>query len=95
MVKVRHEGKLVDVLKKDCLSRSCFMLGFDKGTYVQGRGYTSYHKKERPVCMTRHLNGCPHHSICPQCRLLSVEQAGAACEHVGCGGVTEPWEERR
>jgi hypothetical protein len=33
--------------------------GEDKGTFVQGRGYTSYHKVPKPVCMTRHLHGCP------------------------------------
>jgi hypothetical protein len=33
--------------------------GEDKGTFSQGQGYTSYHKVPIPVCMTRHMHGCP------------------------------------
>lgn len=43
-----------------CPRRACFRPGEDKGTYVQGRGYTSYHKQPIPCCMTRLLHGCPH-----------------------------------
>lgn len=39
--------------------RKCFQPGRDKGTYVQGRGYVAYRDKERRVCMTRLLRGCP------------------------------------
>ena len=76
---MRFEGKNVDVLDSLCAKRSCFSLGFDKGTFSQGRGYTSYHtdkrgrRVERPVCMTRHLRGCPSVSICPSCRTTQVE----------------------
>ena len=34
--------------------------GENKGTYVQGQGYTSYHKTPIPLCMTRERCGCPH-----------------------------------
>ncbi len=91
---VRIGKHRVDVVDVKCKDRDCFQLGFDKGTFVQGRGYTSYHKKELPVCMRRHLHGCPHPSVCPGCRLLSIEQPGAACGHIGCDGVTVAREEK-
>ena len=62
----------VDVADEECPGRDCYQLGFDKGTYSQGRGYTSYHKKELPVCWTRHLSGCPHDSVCPKCHTLQL-----------------------
>lgn len=43
-----------------CWARECMWAGEDKGSYTQGRGYTSYHTKPKPVCMTRHTRGCPH-----------------------------------
>jgi len=43
-----------------CWARACMRVGEDKGSYAPGRGYTSYHSKPRPVCMTRHTRGCPH-----------------------------------
>jgi hypothetical protein len=43
-----------------CWKRSCMQPGVNKGTFVQGRGYTSYHKEPWPVCMENHLRGCPH-----------------------------------
>ena len=89
MVTVKIDGRKVDVADRRCAERDCFQLGFDKGTFVQGRGYTNYHAKERPVCMTRHLHGCPTNSVCPKCRLLSVEEPGAACRGFAkCGGIT-------
>jgi len=57
--------KKVDVSHKDCPKRECFWLGFDKGSFVPGRGYTNYHTDskgkqiEYPVCMRRYLHGCP------------------------------------
>ena len=80
MATIQHSGYAVDVFDKDCGSRSCFGLGFDKGTFVQGRGYTSYHAKPRPVCMTRHLNGCPHRS--------DVAEATCGRCHKNLGRVT-------
>jgi len=50
----------VDVVDADCEFRPCFQFGLDKGTFVAGRGYTRYYDKPYPVCMTRHLHGCPH-----------------------------------
>lgn len=87
----------VDVVDKDCPKRSCYRLGFDKGSYTPGRGYTSYHKDskgkniEYPVCMTRHLNGCPCNSICPICRIISVKSSGDKCDRreykIGLGNI--------
>jgi hypothetical protein len=65
---VRIQKKLVDVADEKCATRSCFQLGQDKGTFVQGRGYTSYHKNPKWVCLRRMLHGCPTVAVCPQCR---------------------------
>jgi hypothetical protein len=42
-----------------CWARSCMRAGEDKGSFTVGRGYTSYHKKPKPVCVTRDYHGCP------------------------------------
>lgn len=89
---VRIQGRKVDVARRDCASRPCFSLGFDKGSFSQGRGYTSYHtdargrRVEKPVCMTRHLRGCPVNSVCATCRTASVLAPGERCESWGCEG---------
>ena len=83
-------GKLrVDVADRDCLTRPCFQLGFDKGSFTPGRGYTSYYKKERPVCMTRHVRGCPINSRCPVCNTVSFLAPGQKCNRgaSGCFGI--------
>jgi hypothetical protein len=91
---VKIERRNVDVLDSDCAKRSCFQLGFDKGTFSPGRGYTSYHQDsrgrriEKPVCMTRHLRGCPINSMCSTCRLCSVLEPGSPCGSPGCEGTT-------
>ena len=77
--------KGVDVLDRACFERPCFRRGEDKGTFVQGRGYTSYHPQPRRVCMTRHLLGCPDNSVCPECRTVSVLEPGEQCGR--CPGV--------
>ena len=43
-----------------CWARSCMQPGENKGTYAQGRGYTSYYDVPKPVCSRNHLHGCPH-----------------------------------
>ena len=55
------DGKkaLVDVSQKECPKLNCYQLGQDKGPYSPGRGYTSYYKTPKWVCMRRHLHGCP------------------------------------
>lgn len=84
----------VDVAYRDCGKLPCFSLGFDKGTYTQGRGYTSYHtdakgrRVEKPVCMTRHLRGCPSNSVCGMCRVSSVRPPGSPCDQWRCAGIT-------
>lgn len=93
-VLVRIGKHRVDVARADCPKRDCYQLGFDKGSFSPGRGYTSYHtdakgrRVERPVCMTRHLRGCPTRSVCPVCRLCSVDLPGARCGRAECDGVT-------
>lgn len=88
-MKVCIDKRQVDVSRRDCGKRPCFFLGFDRGSYTPGLGYSYYaDRKEYAVCWTRHLNGCPMNSICPKCRLLSVEEPGSRCEHVGCDGLT-------
>jgi hypothetical protein len=52
-----------------CVNLDCFQMMSDKGTFVQGRGYTSYHSKERWVCGTRHLHGCPVVGVCTECSI--------------------------
>jgi len=91
--KVRVEKMLVDVADEECHMRPCFQLGFDKGYFTKGRGYTSYHKKPIPVCMTRHLHGCPENSRCPQCNTVSRLSPGAKCEWCKSGVMIPPQEE--
>lgn len=42
-----------------CNWRACFGVGENVGTFVQGRGYTSYYSKPVLVCTVRHHHGCP------------------------------------
>ena len=79
----------VDVVDQQCAKRKCFQLGFDKGSFVQGVGYTFYHAKERAVCMQRFLHGCPTPSICPECRTLQISDV-LFCAKCSCPVV--PWE---
>ena len=69
----KEHKECIDVRDSRCFERSCYMLGLDKGTFTQGRGYTSYHAKARAVCMTRYLRGCPTVAVCPLCRTCLVE----------------------
>lgn len=90
---VKIGKRKVDVADHGCAARDCFVLGFDKGRFSVGRGYTSYHTDskgrhvERPVCMTRHLRGCPKNSVCPVCRSASVRFPGSRCAHLDCTGT--------
>lgn len=92
LVKINRRN--VEVLDRECRNRSCFSLGFDKGSYSPGRGYTSYHRDakgrtvEKAVCGTRHHRGCPVNSVCPTCRLATVKMPGSPCEHAGCSSLT-------
>jgi len=69
----------IDVLDRECFARQCYRLGFDKGSFTPGVGYTSYRTQERRVCMTRHLDGCPSVAVCERewkgepCRTRLVE----------------------
>jgi hypothetical protein len=91
-VLVKIGRRNVDVLDSGCAKRECFALGFDKGSFSVGRGYTSYHtdakgrRVEKPVCGTRHYRGCPSNSVCSVCRAASVEQPGGDCRYKSCAG---------
>jgi hypothetical protein len=51
----------VDCCEPDkCWARPCMRAGEDKGSFTPGRGYTSYYKKPKAVCVTRQFHGCPH-----------------------------------
>lgn len=71
-MQVRIQGKSVDVCRKDCGERDCFYLFQHKGTFAQGRGYTSYYKTPKWVCGRRHLHGCPNGPVCPECRTMAL-----------------------
>ena len=78
----------IDVLRADCADRPCFVVGFDQGNYVKGRGYTHYRLGGAlAVCRTRYMEGCPINSICPVCRTLSVLMPGEVCEVASCAGA--------
>ena len=98
-MKIKHDGLTVDVVDAKCFDRPCYRLGFDKGSFVQGRGYTKYHRDakgktvEYPVCYTRYLHGCPTNSGCPLCHSASVSQPGEPCDGTwtrGCPGILVP-----
>lgn len=80
LVKCKRDGKTVqvDVSYKTCPSKSCFRIGEDKGTFVQGKGYVKYHDKVRLVCWQRHIDGCPTTSICRFCHTMFPE--GEVCD---------------
>lgn len=90
-MKIRIGGQLVDVAERACVDRECLWIGMDHGPYVQGRGYTDSAYKSRPVCMQRHLHGCPTNSRCPACGLLSVDEPGTRCKRHDCDGRTEEY----
>lgn len=50
---------LVDVCDKNCPSRPCYQPMPNKGSFINGRGYTSHNENPEWVCRTRHLWGCP------------------------------------
>jgi hypothetical protein len=54
----KHPTK-VRVVHSDCLTRRCYHPCQDKGSFTQGRGYTSYYKNPKWVCMRNYLHGCP------------------------------------
>jgi len=54
----RHPRK-IDVQCEACLTRHCYHPCENKGSFTQGRGYTSYYKNPEWVCMYRHQYGCP------------------------------------
>lgn len=68
-MKVKVNGRTVDVLDRACPKKPCFWLGFDKGILIPGQGYR-YHTDGRgkpveyAVCWRRHRFGCPASSEC-------------------------------
>lgn len=55
-----NDGRNCDVSDDQCCARPCLHVAEHKGTFQQGRGYTSYFKYPQLVCWTRHLHGCPN-----------------------------------
>lgn len=85
----------VDVANFNCNSElECFQLGFDKGTFVQGRGYVKYHKKEKPVCQTRHIHGCPRVGVCLDCRSVISPSTALAGICSWCRGTNIQLDEK-
>jgi len=83
MAKIKVGKLLVDVADLRCsLSLECFTLGYDKGSFVKGRGYTNYHPKEIPVCMTRHTQGCPSVGVCEVCRTHLAPYTKGVCNGI-------------
>lgn len=68
----------VHVVDGECGQRPCFRLFFDKGSFTQGVGYTSYYAKARPCCGTNHMSGCPHVGGTVRCSGIG----GAWCRHI-------------
>lgn len=60
-IKVEWYGKNegCDVRAIICKYLPCLHVDQNKGTFVKGRGYTSYYKDLHLVCWNRHMNGCP------------------------------------
>ena len=102
MAERRYKAEVCE--PKVCPFRSCLSPNEDKGTYVQGRGYTSYHKNPKLVCWNRHLRGCygngdsipepnPENARC--CHRPNYRRKGDAptnwqqCET--CGDVAPKW----
>ena len=91
----------VSTCDRECVFRECLHVGEDKGTFVQGRGYTSYHKTPELVCMTRHLHGCPMEKSKPDpenarcCYRPAYFRKGKAPanwqECSTCGAVSPKW----
>lgn len=85
-MKVKIGKQMVDVSSSGCSAAlDCFQIGRDKGTFAQGKGYTSYHKEEVLCCWTRHLNGCPDAGECLDCRTICSPAAFVLgkCGHCG------------
>jgi DNA-directed RNA polymerase subunit RPC12/RpoP len=97
----RIDGRLVDVVDGDCAFRPCFVLGFDKGPFTPGVGYTSYYPGgARAVCWNRHMNGCPHigaHLKCGDCHqtlgdvVLNDDEREKPDACPECGGTDLYW----
>ncbi len=43
--------------------KPCFRPGEDKGSFQTGRGYLTYNKNPKKVCLTRLTRGCPYIAI--------------------------------
>jgi hypothetical protein len=92
MTTIKTKRGMVDVADAGCGEHlPCFAIGEDKGTYMQGRGYTSYHSKPQLVCWTRHLQGCPTVWSCIPCRRIWGAYSDEICPI--CKGVMEKIEQ--
>ena len=53
------DGRDASVIEECCAFRHCLHIGENKGSFLNGRGYTRYDKNPTLVCLTNHLHGCP------------------------------------
>jgi hypothetical protein len=64
----KHPTK-VNVLEADCLQKKCYHPHPNKGSFTQGRGYTSYYDKPEWCCITRENSGCPNTQVLKEVKL--------------------------
>jgi hypothetical protein len=80
MVTIKTKRGRVEVADKRCgPALACFVVNDDKGTFVPGRGYTSYYVHPHLVCWTRHCNGCPPVAVCSTCHRVLAIYTGGIC----------------
>jgi len=87
MMEIKVDGRKVSVASSRCKDCSCLSPMPDKGPFTQGLGYTSYYKKPKWVCRTRHLHGCPLTRTCPHCNTGAVPSS----DPDRCEWCKAPW----
>jgi len=85
---IRVSGEDVQVADESCSAQlPCFYLFADKGTFVTGRGYTSYYNKTTWCCGTNHLHGCPVAGACDECgKRVAPYHRTRSCRDRKCPG---------
>jgi hypothetical protein len=69
MVRDRQLKRLVDMVDKGCLKRTCYWPRQDPGSFSQGVGYRTRLNAKGGIdwlCGRREINGCPHPKPEPQ-----------------------------
>jgi|GEM_PF-5144040 len=94
-MKVRYQGREVDVVAKVCPQLPCFTCEPDKGPFVQGRGYVRIPERLTYVCGTRHLHGCPMVARCTKCNRVMGPSAQGCCSGCYSSEHVVPYPESR